>query len=163
MRSHLVEHPVACEATPSLIAHIVERYHEAHRRELPGLVALADKVERAHGSDPNAPHGLSEALAGIISELGAHMKKEEQVLFPAMVNGRTEAVAGPIAAMRHDHHEHEQALARIAAITHGFRLPSDACGSWRRLYAGTRKLVDDLDEHMHIENEILFPRFETPA
>ena len=69
----------------------------------------------------------------------------------------------PIAGMRYDHAKHEEALGRIAAITHGFHLPADACESWRRLYAGTRKLVDDLDEHMSLENEVLFPRFEGTA
>lgn len=56
MHSHLVEHPAACESTPALIVHILERYHETHRRELPALVGLAQKVETVHGTDPNAPH-----------------------------------------------------------------------------------------------------------
>lgn len=151
------------EETPALIAHIRERYHETHRRDLPELIALARKVETVHGTDPNAPHGLAEALAAIIGELEVHMEKEELVLFPAMERGRTEAVAGRIAMMRHDHDAQEQALARIAAITHGFRLPKGACRSWTRLYAGTQKLVEDLDEHMRLENDVLFPRFEGAA
>jgi regulator of cell morphogenesis and NO signaling len=163
MRDHLVEHPATCEETPALIEHILERYHETHRRELPELVALAQKVERVHGTDPNAPHGLAEALKAMNGLLEAHMQKEETHLFPAMLQamlpGRADAAAQPIAGMRHDHAEHEEALDRIAAITHGFRLPADACNSWRRLYAGTRKLVDDLDEHIRLENDVLFPRF----
>lgn len=161
--SRFVEHPAANEETPALIEHIVERYHETHRRELPELVALARKVERVHGTDPNAPHGLAEALADMVGDLEVHMKKEEFILFPAMQQGRADAVAAPIAVMRHDHHDHEEALARIAAITHGFRLPPDACSSWTRLYAGTRKLVEDLDEHIRLENDVLFPRFEGTA
>lgn len=160
MHSHLVEHPAACEETPALIAHIVERYHESHRRELPDLIALARKVESVHGTDPSAPHGLAEALQVIVGDLEIHMKKEELVLFPAMMCGRREAAAGSIASMRHDHDAQEQALARMAAITHGFRLPSGACSSWTRLYAGTRKLLEDLEEHIRLENEVLFPRFE---
>ncbi|HET7409968.1 MAG TPA: hemerythrin domain-containing protein [Paracoccaceae bacterium] len=163
MRSHLVEHPAACEETPALIDHIVERYHQTHRREMPALVALARKVETVHGTDPNAPHGLADALQAMVGELEVHMKKEELLLFPALARGRTDAAADRIAGMRHDHDDHEQALARIAAITHGFRLPTDACGSWKRLYAGTRKLVDDIDEHIYLENEVLFPRFEQDA
>lgn len=163
MRSHLVEHPAACEETPALIAHIVERYHETHRREMPELVALARKVEKVHGTDPNAPHGLADALQAMVGELEVHMKKEELVLFPAMTRGRADAVAAPIEGMRHDHGDHEEALARIAAITHGFRLPAGACRSWKRLYEGTRKLVEDLDEHIYLENEVLFPRFEQDA
>lgn len=159
MENHPVEHPAACEETPALITHIVERYHQTHRRELPELVALARKVEKVHGTDPNAPHGLADALQAMVGELEVHMKKEELLLFPALARGRTDAV-DRIVGMRDDHEDQEDALARIAAITHGFRLPADACQSWRRLYDGTRKLVDDLEEHIYLENEVLFPRFE---
>lgn len=159
MENHPVEHPAACEETPALITHIVERYHQTHRRELPELVALARKVEKVHGTDPNAPHGLADALQAMVGELEVHMKKEELLLFPALARGRTDAV-DRIVGMRDDHEDQEDALARIAAITHGFRLPADACQSWRRLYDGTRKLVDDIEEHIYLENEVLFPRFE---
>ena len=106
---------------------------------------------------------LAETLKAMTGELEVHMKKEELILFPAMNQGRGDMIAQPIAVMRHDHAGHEQALARIAAITHGFRLPKGACGSWSRLYTGTQKLVEDLDEHIHLENDVLFPRFEEAA
>lgn len=160
MRNHLIEHPAAYEETPALIAHILESYHETHRRELPELLALARKVEAMHGTDPNAPHGLAEALQSLMGELEVHMTRAELVLFPAIERGPHDAATGPIAIMRHDHDEQEQALARLAAITHGFRLPSGACSSWSRLYSGVRKLLDDLDEHIHLERDVLFPRFE---
>lgn len=145
----------------TLIEHIVENYHKAHRREMPELVALARMVEDLHGTDPAAPHGLADALAVMTDALEAHMQHEEEQLFPALASGPTEEIREPIAEIRDDHLEHEQALARIAAITHGFRLPPDACGPWKRLYAGTRKLVEDLDEHFYLESEVLFPRFES--
>lgn len=157
------EHPAAFEPTAELISHIVTRYHATHRRELPELVALARKVERVHATDPGAPHGLADVLEEMTVELEVHMAKEEAILFPALTAGRTGMVAAPIAVMRRDHSDHEQALARIAVITHGFRLPAGACSSWARLYAGLQKLVEDLDDHMHLENDILFPRFEAPA
>lgn len=149
--------------TTILIEHIVENYHAAHRREMPELVALARMVEDLHGTDPAAPHGLADALAMMTEALEAHMQHEELQIFPALAHGRTEAINEPIAGIRDDHHEHERTLARIAAMTHGFRLPPDACGPWKRLYAGTRKLVEDLDEHFYLENEVLFPRFESGA
>lgn len=149
--------------TSTLIEHIVENYHAAHRREMPELVALARMVEELHGTDPAAPHGLAAALEVMVDELEAHMQREEQQIFPALVEGQIAAVAAPIAGIRDDHQEQEQALAKIAAITHGFRLPVDACGPWKRLYAGTRKLVEDLDEHFYLESEVLFPRFEGGA
>jgi len=154
--------PIDSDAeTSTLIEHIVENYHEAHRREMPELVALARMVEDLHGTDPAAPHGLADALAVMTDALEAHMQHEEEQLFPALAHGHIEAISEPIAGIRDDHQEHEQALARIAAITHGFRLPPDACGPWKRLYAGTRKLVEDLDEHFYLESEVLFPRFES--
>lgn len=158
MKHHLVEHPAACEETPALIAHVVEAYHETHRRELPELVALAQKVERVHGADPNAPHGLAQALGALMEELEAHMR-EEETLF-SVLGGGGKAAAGAIAEMREDHGRQEQALARIAAITHGFRLPRGACRSWSALYDGVRKLVEDCDECLSLENDVLFPRFE---
>lgn len=150
--------------TPDLIAHILERYHATHRRELPELVALARRVERVHGTDPNAPHGLAAALESLTAELEAHMRAEEEaVLYPALAAGEGARRAGTIASLRHDHAAQERDLARIAAITHGFRLPRGACRSWTRLYDGVGKLAEDLDEHRHLEERVLFPRLERTA
>lgn len=149
--------------TGALIAHIRARYHDTHRRELPELIALARQVEARHATDPNTPHGLSQALEAMVADLEPHMQREEALLFPALAAGRCPRAALSLAGLRHDHDGQEAALNRIAAITHGFRLPYGACGPWRRLYAGLGKLVDDLDEHMHLENEVLFPRCERSA
>jgi regulator of cell morphogenesis and NO signaling len=65
--------------------------------------------------------------------------------------------------MRHEHDEHGAALSQLDEIVQGFSLPDDACGSWRALYAGTAKLMDDLMEHIHLENSILFSRFAAPG
>jgi regulator of cell morphogenesis and NO signaling len=146
--------------TALLIDHIRARYHDTHRRELPDLLDLARDVETAHANDPNTPHGLSHALEVMISDLEEHMRREEELVFPSL---RTGCAAEPIEAIRHEHHDQETALDRIAAITHGFRLPRYACPTWRRLYEGLGKLVEDFDEHIYLENEILFPRFEPRA
>jgi len=146
--------------TEVLIEHIRTRYHDAHRRELPGLIALARKVEAAHATDPNTPHGLTLALEAMIAELETHMREEEATVFPDLRSGPGARAAGAIPGLRAAHDGHEAALNRIAAITHGFRLPNHACRSWRRLYQGLGKLAEDLDEHMYLENEVLFPRLE---
>ena len=155
-----IEHPAMNEPTDALIAHILERYHAVHRRELPELIALAARVERHHADDVNAPHGLARALEALVTDLETHMRAEEARVFPALAGGEGDRVIDPLASMRDDHASHARALDRIAAITHGFGLPRDACEPWTRLYAGLGKLVEDLDEHMHLENDILFPRFE---
>jgi regulator of cell morphogenesis and NO signaling len=149
----------APEATPALIDHVLARFHETHRRELPELIRLARKVERVHGDHPKAPRGLADLLTEIQAELEDHMGKEEQVLFPLLRAGGHPMIAQPIGQMRHEHDHHGAQLRRLEAIADGFRLPEGACRSWQALYGGVAKFVDDVMEHIHLENNVLFPRF----
>ena len=153
----------APQDTDALIAHIQSRYHDTHRRELADLIPLSRKVERVHGAHPDAPHGLADLLTAIRDEMDNHMMREEQALFPMMLNGGHPTIAAPIAVMRAEHAGHADQLRALEHVTHGLALPEGACRSWRALYAGTGKFADDLVVHMHLENEILFPRFEGPA
>jgi len=153
------ESPVP-DNTDDIITYVLERYHEVHRRELPELRNLANRVEEAHAGHPSVPKGLSRLLARMQEQLESHMAKEEQVLFPMMRAGGNPMIVHPIAMMRHEHDEHGEALDMLASITGHLTPPDDACDKWRALYAGLGKLVEDLTEHMHIENNILFPRFE---
>ncbi len=152
--------PTTQMPTVALINHIWNRYHDTHRREMPGLIALANKVETVHATDPNTPHGLTDALKVMFAELEDHMRDEEETVFTALQTERPASAVSAVPSLREAHDGHEAALNRIAAITHGFRLPHHACQSWRRLYVGLGKLVEDLDEHMYLENEVLFPRIE---
>lgn len=147
-------------ATNDLIDRILERYHAVHRRELEELRHLAQKVERVHAGRPDVPVGLYALLEDIADELDAHMEKEEMVLFPSMRAGGHPMLAGPVTVMRHEHLDHGQHLAALERIAHDFEAPADACGTWRALYVGLRKFADDLMEHIHLENNVLFPRFE---
>jgi len=150
----------APEAVGPLIDHIVNRYHETHRRELPELIRLARKVEAVHAGHPEAPHGLAYTLAAIQSELEEHMQSEETDLFPWMRQQDDAESGHPIARMRHEHDRHGEQLRHVEAIANGFVLPEGACRSWEALYIGTAKLVDDVMEHIHLENNVLFPKFE---
>jgi regulator of cell morphogenesis and NO signaling len=150
----------APEETGALIDHIEKRYHASHRDELGELVPLAEKVERVHGDHPEAPRGLADLLRTMAAEMDEHMTKEERILFPLMRKGGHPMIVHPIAAMRHDHDGHADQLRGIEHITHGLTPPDGACGSWVRLYAGVEKFAEDLVNHMHLENDILFPRFE---
>jgi regulator of cell morphogenesis and NO signaling len=150
----------APDDTDSLIDHLLARYHETHRRELEFLIPLAQKVERVHGDHPAAPIGLAEVLEAMREELESHMAKEELVLFPMMRSGQRGTISHPINQMRHEHDEAAQLLNTIEQVTHGLTLPDGACGSWTALYTGVRKFNDDLVAHMHLENAVLFPRFE---
>lgn len=145
-------------ATPALIDHILARYHETHRRELPELVRLARTVEKVHAARADVPRGLADLLARMTSELEQHMAKEEVILFPAMKRGGLPLDA-PIACMRHEHDDHGAHLRQLDTLTNGITLPAGACRTWQALYAGLAKLQDDLMEHIHLENNVLFPRF----
>ena len=141
----------------TMIDFIISRYHDTHRRELPELIQLARRVERVHAEHPAAPRGLAEFLTQVNADLGSHMQKEELVLFP-MIRAGHPSVSAPIAAMKAEHVDHGEALEELAALTDDMQPPQGACGSWRALYAGLRKLSNDLIDHIHVENNILFPR-----
>jgi regulator of cell morphogenesis and NO signaling len=150
----------APEPTLALIDHILSRYHETHRAELEWLIPLAQKVERVHGDHEDAPLGLTEALIALNNDLDSHMQKEEQVLFPLMLHGVNPMIMHPITQMRHEHDDTARLLAGVEHAAHGLRLPEGACGSWTALYTGLRKFSEDLVTHMHLENNVLFARFE---
>ncbi|MCE6949826.1 iron-sulfur cluster repair di-iron protein [Cereibacter sphaeroides] len=153
----------APQETAAIIDHILTRYHETHRRELSDLIPLAEKVEAVHGEHDEAPLGLTELLDSMRYEMEDHMAKEEEILFPMMRMGGNPMIVHPIAVMRDEHASHADQLKRLEHITRGFTPPEGACRSWHALYAGVRKFAEDLVAHMHLENEVLFPRFERPA
>lgn len=140
----------------ALIDHLLERFHARHREQLPELIRLARRVEVVHGHRPDSPQGLADHLGQMQLALEAHMQKEEQVLFPLLRHGSPAFVPGPIAVMRHEHEDHGDALAGMRVLAHDLQLPVDACNTWRALYAGLQQLRDDLMEHIHLENNILF-------
>ncbi len=145
----------------ALIDHIQTRYHEAHRRALPELIALSRKVEAVHREHPRVPAGLADVLRQMESELEQHMAREEATLFPAMRRRSEEGLAVAIGELRHEHDDQGAQLRSLERLTDDFTLPEGACRSWQALYVGTAQLADDLTEHIHLENNILFPRFVT--
>lgn len=147
------------ESTDALVDHILKRYHETHRRELAELVRLARKVEAVHRDHPDAPRGLADELEGLRLELDDHMHVEEEILFPLLLAGGAARSGLPIEQMRREHRQHGDRLARLEELAHEFEVPVDACRSWCALYAGSSKFVEDVREHIHLENNVLFPRF----
>ncbi len=157
------------EATPEapapaeLIDHILRRYHEVHRQQLPELIRMARRVETVHREHPQVPRGLADHLETMERELLEHMAKEEQILFPLLKQGGHPMVVHPIGMMRHEHVSHGEQIERLAALTTQHQPPVDACNTWRALYAGTARLTEDLIEHIHTENNLLFPVSEDQA
>lgn len=144
----------------ALIDLIVSRFHDVHRRELPELIALAVKVERVHKDHAEVPTGLTALLQEMLDELQAHMQKEEQILFPMMRRNPGAILTPPISRMRAEHDDHGRMLQRVQDLSHDLRLPAEACNTWRALYAGLDKFTADFMQHVHTENNILFPQFE---
>lgn len=140
----------------STIDHILQRYHNVHRAQFEELVPLAQKVAQVHAD--TFPAEVPDLLAYMQNELLMHMMKEERMLFPMINQGVGRCAAMPISVMMHEHEEHDQAIARLEELTYNFELPEGACGSWTHLYTLAKEMVDDLKDHIHLENEILFSR-----
>jgi regulator of cell morphogenesis and NO signaling len=87
-----------------------------------------------------------------------HLAKEEQVLFPLIRSGQGRLAAGPAHAMEREHQDHGRNLARMRDLTNDLTPPQEACTTWRALYLRLESLENELMEHIHLENNVLFPR-----
>lgn len=143
----------------AIIDHILPRYHETHRHQLEEILPLTEKVARVHES--TFPAEILALVQNIQTELLSHMMKEERMLFPMIKQGLGRGAAMPISVMKHEHDDHEQAIEQLIVLTNQFTPPENACGSWQRLYIALRELVEDLQDHIKLENEILFARVLT--
>ncbi len=146
------------EPLNNLVEHILQNFHEPHREELPRLIAMARKVESVHEDKADCPKGLGAHLAYMAEELESHMQKEEQVLFPLILEGRGQMAGAPIQAMEDEHKDHGKNLDRLRELAHGYQAPEEACGTWQALYLGLAEFEQDIMEHISLENNALFPR-----
>lgn len=152
------EVPAALPDT-ALVALLLERFHAGHRRELEELLYLSQKVESVHGQHPDCPKGLNALLRQVSDELEEHMQKEEQVLFPLMLSGGSPFIAAPIACMAEEHETFGRQLQQMRALTRDFTPPARACATWRALYSTLQHFTEEAEEHVHLENNVLFPRY----
>lgn len=144
---------------PSIIEHILETYHKPLKEELPRLQAMADKVNRVHGDKaPDVFPELTEVFTALHEELAEHMVKEEEVLFPMIIEGKGQMAGQPVAAMESEHDSAGNALKRLNELTDGYTVPAGACNTWTALWHGLAALERDMHQHIHLENNILFPR-----
>jgi regulator of cell morphogenesis and NO signaling len=155
-----------------LAKHILATHHEYLKRELPALSKRLAKVLDVHGvHDPETLSRMVEVFAALREELEMHMHKEERILFPCIEQyGRAAAqgqpmppvpfgsIANPIAMMEREHENAGGALAKLRSLTHDYQMPPYACDTVRALYDGLQALEADLHLHIHLENNILFPR-----
>ncbi len=156
----LVADATRWEARPlaEIVDHIVGFYHARLRQTLPTLIAMATRVEERHADKPECPRGLAAHIDGIHAAVLDHLAKEEQILFPMIVNGLGSRAAGPVHVMELEHDQHSENLRTVRAMTTDLVAPDVACTTWRALYLGLEQLELELMEHIHLENNILFRR-----
>jgi regulator of cell morphogenesis and NO signaling len=154
-----------------LIAHIVATHHAYVKAELPRLALLAQKVVSRHGDKQAELPTIQAALADLAEELTQHLAKEEVILFPYVVKlerATTGAaarpsscfgsVANPIAMMTQEHDAAGALLAGMRRLSDNFTAPAWACPTYLGFYLGLKEFEQDLHQHIHLENNILFPR-----
>lgn len=155
----------------SLVQHVVNTHHTFTRDILGTVTLLSDKVAARHGSNHPEVLKVNEIVSVIYADLIPHMLKEEQVLFPYIESMERAAAAGdeppvpffgtvqrPIQMMMMEHETVGELLVQIRQVTNDYALPGDACLSFRALYERLIDLENDLHVHIHLENNLLFPR-----
>jgi regulator of cell morphogenesis and NO signaling len=138
------------------ITHLLDRFHQRHRRQLPELIHLARRIEQTHGEHPSCPRGLADHLSVLEQALESHIQTEEQVLFPLLARGEGAFARTLILVMRMEHDHYGEALKRLNGLTDGFTPPPGACNTWRALYLGLAALCVDLMENIYLKNNVLF-------
>jgi len=154
-----------------LMDHIVTRHHGYVRQEIPRLEQLLNKVVSKHGPAHPELASIQSLFTAVAEELQAHMMKEEHMLFPHIEKLERAISAGepvpascfatvqmPIARMLAEHDDAGEITSQIRAFANDFKAPDDACPSYRGLYHGLNEFERDLHRHVHLENNILFPR-----
>lgn len=169
----------ACDAIPvedtrdwrtagmsELCDHIVATHHAYLRAELPELLELVKKVATVHELDHPELQQVRATFEALKEELEQHMMKEENILFPmcrqmehavGMPEFHCGSVNNPIRVMEHEHDIVGQALQSMRTMTNAFKPPANACSSYRLMLEGLEKLEADIHQHVHKENNILFP------
>lgn len=149
-----------------LMRHIVARHHGYLYSELPVIAARVEKVVEKHSADKPWLKELGRVFAGLRDELDGHLQKEETILFPyiqQLEQGRPGpscfgSVNNPIRMMLFEHDNAGAALALMRQLSSGYQAPEDACPTFRALMHELERLEADLHQHIHLENNILFPR-----
>ncbi|CAM3494443.1 iron-sulfur cluster repair di-iron protein [Flavobacterium chungbukense] len=155
-----------------LLADYIEKTHHRYVEEKTSvLLPFLDKLCKVHGANHPELFKINELFIGCAGELSQHMKKEELILFPfvkRMVKTKESdgilhqpsfgTVSNPIAMMMHEHDNEGERFRAIAELTNNYTPPADACTTYRVTFAMLREFEEDLHKHIHLENNILFPK-----
>lgn len=149
----------------TIIEHVISNYHRASEEELTMLSPYVTKVSRVHGDNHPELLKVYELFYEFKKELIEHMEKEEAIVFPLIgkladgtVENREEAI-NLITELEKEHDHAGEILRQIREVTSDFTLPLDACGTYRLVYARLEALESLTFMHVHLENNILFPRY----
>ncbi len=159
------------EPLAELAQYIVDKHHAFTQAEISRLKDLLAKVVAVHGKNHPELSRVQMIFAGLSEELREHMRKEEELLFPyiARMEEATRikrrppesmfgTVQNPVAVMIMEHEAAGQAFEKIRETTKDYAVPPDGCASYQALYQALPAFAADLHQHMHLENNILFPR-----
>jgi regulator of cell morphogenesis and NO signaling len=162
----------AAASATELAEHIEQTHHVFMKQQLPRLAGLLDKTLQAHGQRQGEMlKQLKHTFVSLKTDIEMHLAKEEQILFPLIrqmetyqrgqgpvTEPRSGTVANPVGQMEFEHDQAGQFLAQIRTITSDFQPPEDTCETFRALCDGLRDLEADMHQHIHLENNILFPK-----
>jgi regulator of cell morphogenesis and NO signaling len=164
-------HDFAAGPLSDLIRHILDTHHVYTREESARIQALLDKVCGKHGANHPELREVRDLFLKLDADLQPHMFKEEQILFPYILRLEAAAAAGapapfapfgtvnnPVRMMMFEHDTAGDFLRELRAAARDFRAPDDACMSFRALYQALEDFEKDLHQHIHLENNVLFPR-----
>ncbi len=154
-----------------LIDHIINIHHSYVAESIPLLLAYANKVAHVHGHHYEEVIKINALVEDVSKELESHMKKEEVILFPyvkqmfkAIKEGQKPdlphfgTVNNPIQMMFQEHENAGDVFKEIAILSNNYTPPSEACNTFRALYSKLEEFEQDLHQHIHLENNILFPK-----
>ena len=159
------------QSLASLVNHIVEKHHTFCRQELARLELLLAKVSEVHGANHPELRRIQTIFSGMSKELQMHLIKEEQTLFPYIARMEDAVTRGmpfprppfgtvqnPVRMMVLEHDNAGAALHEMRKLSGDHQVPEDGCSSYKALYEGLRSFESDMHQHVHLENNILFPR-----
>lgn len=149
-----------------LTAYIINKHHKYIKENKEALMGLALKVAERHGNNHPELMRIYQNFNELIHELDMHLMKEENILFPyidQMSKGESSnagfgSVRNPIRMMEHEHDVAGNLIKEIRSLSSDYKAPEDACNSYNALYRLLKEFEDDLMWHIHLENNILFPR-----
>jgi regulator of cell morphogenesis and NO signaling len=154
-----------------LTRHIRQRHHGYVRDVIPRLRGMLAKVREKHGDKHKEVAEIENLFADVAREMLMHMQKEEQILFPYIdaldraANGQGpveppffQTVRNPIYSMMKEHDAAGDLVRQIRSASNSYRAPEDACTTFQAAYQELRQFEEDLHLHVHLENNILFPR-----